>query len=61
MFDAAGLSGGGRDSTWLAAGGGVQLTIVTARLELGYMHTLRGPVDDDRGNFFARLIFQNLF
>lgn len=60
MLDAAGLRGD-RHDTWLAAGGGVQVTIVTAKFELGYMHTLRGPVDEDRGNFFARLVFQNLF
>ena len=61
MFDAAGLSGAGGDATWTAAGGGVQLTIVTAKFELGYMHTLTGPTAGDRGNFFVRLVFQNLF
>lgn len=62
MFDAAGLSGGGVvGQTWLAAGGGLQLTIVTAKLEVGYMHTLSGPTFGQRGNFFFRLVFQNLF
>lgn len=61
MFDAAELSGAGRDSTWFAAGGGVQLTIVTAKVELGYMQTLSGPVFRERGNFFFRLVFENLF
>jgi hypothetical protein len=61
MFDAVGLSGDGEHETWLAAGGGVQLTIVTARFELGYMHTLSGPTFGSRGNVFARLVFQNLF
>ena len=62
MFDAAGLSGGGLSSqTWLAAGGGLQITIVTAKLEVGYMHTLSGPTFGQRGNFFFRLVFQNLF
>ena len=62
MFDAAGLSGGGlAGQTWLAAGGGLQLTIVTAKLEVGYMHTLSGPTFGPRGNFFFRLVFQNLF
>jgi hypothetical protein len=62
MFDAAGLSDrGGRSETWLAAGGGLQFTIVTAKLEAGYMHTLTGPTFGHRGNAFVRLVFQNLF
>jgi hypothetical protein len=61
LFDAAGLSGTGARSTWTALGGGVQLTVVTARLELGYMHTLSGPTDSRSGNFFAHLVFQNFF
>ncbi len=61
MFDAGGLSGGGGSPTWLAAGGGLQLTVVTAKFELGYMHTLSGPTNGDRGNFFVRLVFRNLF
>lgn len=61
MFDAAGLTGADTNPTWFAAGGGLQLTIVIAKLELGYMHTLSGPTAGDRGNLFLRLIFQNLF
>jgi hypothetical protein len=61
MFDAAGLSGVGTHPTWLAAGGGLQLTVVTAKLELGYMQTLSGPTTGDRGNFFLRLVFERLF
>ena len=61
MFDAGGMAGAGSHPTWIAAGGGLQLTIVTAKLELGYMHTLSGPTTGDRGNFFLRLVFQNLF
>ena len=45
----------------VAAGGGLQLTIVTASFEVGYMHTLSGPTFGNRGNVFARLVFQNLF
>ncbi len=60
MFDAAGLSGDGRRS-WLAAGAGVQLNVVSAKFELGYMRTLRGSTIGDRGNLFLRLVFQNLF
>ncbi|MGI8436831.1 MAG: hypothetical protein ACR2NX_07995 [Chthoniobacterales bacterium] len=62
MFDAAGLSdGNGQSETWLAAGGGLQLTIVTAKLEVGYVQTLNGPREGQGGNAFVRLVFQNLF
>jgi hypothetical protein len=62
MFDAAGLSGPrGADETWLAAGAGIQLTVVTAKLEAGYMRTLSGPTYGEKGNAFVRLVFQNLF
>jgi hypothetical protein len=63
MFDAAGLKGTGTDEdpVWLSFGGGLQLTVVTAKFEGGYMHTLTGPVRDGRGAFFFRLVFQNLF
>lgn len=61
MFDAGGLSGAGSDATWTAAGGGVQLTIVTAKFEVGYMQTLTGPTSGAHGNVFLRLVFQNLF
>ena len=62
MMDAAGLSGpGGSSETWLAAGAGVQLTVVTAKFEAGYMQTLSGPTFGQKGNAFVRLVFQNLF
>jgi hypothetical protein len=61
MFDAAGMSGNGTDQTWLAAGAGLQLTVVTAKLEAGYMRTLSGPTYGEKGNAFVRLVFQNLF
>lgn len=62
MVDAAGLSTqDGSSETWLAAGGGVQLTIVTTRFEAGYMRTLSGPAFGQEGNAFVRLVFQNLF
>ena len=62
MVDAAGLSGQGASSeTWLAVGGGVQLTVVTAKFEAGYMRTLSGPTFGQQGNAFVRLVFQNLF
>ncbi len=62
MFDAAGMSANGfAGQTWLAAGGGLQLTIVTAKLEIGYMRTVSGPTFGSRDNVFARLVFENLF
>ena len=61
MLDAGGLHGNGGSETWLAAGGGVQLTIVIAKFETGYMHTVSGPTFGSRGNTFFRLVFQNLF
>jgi hypothetical protein len=62
MVDAAGMSGqGGSSETWLAAGAGVQLTVVTAKFEFGYMRTLSGPTFGQQGNAFVRLVFQNLF
>ena len=57
LCDVAGENGGRVDA---AVGGGLQLTIVTAKMEIGYMHTVAG--DSDRsGNFFGRIIFENLF
>jgi len=63
LFDVGGLMdrGGSPSETWLAAGAGVQVTVVTAKFELGYMRTFSGPTFGDRGNIFARLVFQNLF
>jgi hypothetical protein len=63
MFDAAGMTGARASSadTWFAAGGGLQIVIVTAKLEVGYMRTVSGPTFGNRGNVFVRLVFQNLF
>lgn len=62
MVDAAGMSGnGGSSETWLAVGGGIQLTVVTAKFEAGYMRTVSGPTFGQEGNAFVRLVFQNLF
>ena len=61
MFDAAGMSGHGTDETWLGAGAGFQVTVVTAKLEAGYMRTISGPTYGEKGNAFVRLVFQNLF
>jgi len=63
LFDAAGMtvSDGSPAQTWVAAGGGLQVTVVTAKFEAGYIWTLSGPTFGSRGNAFARLVFQNLF
>jgi hypothetical protein len=62
LCDVAGLEAPGVGySTRVALGGGIQFTIVIAKLELGYMHTIAGEPGDRSGNLFARLVFQNLF
>ena len=61
LFDVAELEAGTERATWTAAGAGVQLVIVTAKLEAGYMYTLSGPRFGSRGNVFARLGFERLF
>jgi hypothetical protein len=61
MFDVAELEAGLERATWTAAGAGVQLVVVTAKFELGYMRTLSGPRFGARGNVFARLGFERLF
>lgn len=47
--------------TWLAAGLGVQVNIVIARLELGYMQTLSPASDSGIGNLFLRFTLQNFY
>jgi hypothetical protein len=61
MLDAVELNFSPGSESWTAAGFGVQLTIVTAKFEAGYMRTLSGPTFGARGNFFARLGFERLF
>jgi hypothetical protein len=63
MFDAAKLSvpGSTSDKTRFSAGGGLQLTIVVAKFEGGYMRTMNRLPADPKGNFVFRLVFQNLF
>jgi hypothetical protein len=63
MIDAARLwtSDTTNGRTWVAVGGGVQLTIVVAKFEAGYLRTVRREVGDNGGNFVLRLVFQNLF
>jgi len=61
MLDVAEILGAGSARIRVAVGGGFQLTIVVARLEVGYLHTVQRAPGDDRGNVFVRLTFQNLF
>ena len=58
LCDVAGAGGGQVDA---AVGGGLQLTIVTAKMEIGYMHTVAGESNGHSGNFFGRIVFENLF
>ena len=46
---------------WTAAGAGLQINIVNARLEIGYIQTLLPKVDDSKGNFLIRFIVQNFY
>jgi hypothetical protein len=61
MLDVAELNFSPGSESWTAAGVGVQVTIVTAKFEAGYMRTLSGPTFGSRGNVFARLGFERLF
>ena len=63
LLDIAGIDAPGatQNPMRMGFGGGIQLSIVTAHLELGYAHTVRGAPGDPSGNFFARLAFQRFF
>ena len=64
LLDIGGLSRGPADESarWTAVGIGVGVTIVSARIESGYMQTVSGPVGaNSRGAAFLRIVFQNLF
>jgi len=63
MVDASQItsaSTGGNDVR-LGIGGGLQLTIIVARLEIGYVSTVLRVRGDQAGNAFFRMTFQNLF
>jgi hypothetical protein len=49
------------DKTWAAAGAGLQVNIVNARLDIGYIHTLFPKADASKGNLVLRFIVQDLF
>ncbi|MFB3825496.1 MAG: hypothetical protein ACE15B_01960 [Bryobacteraceae bacterium] len=57
MMDAARAGPGTR----CAAGGGIQVIVVTARFEAGYVRTLNRAAGESRGNLVLRLVFQNIF
>jgi len=63
MADVAQIAGAadGNSRVRVAVGGGLQLTIVVARFEIGYLYAVQRAPGDDRGNLFVRLTFQNLF
>ena len=60
MVDASQMTRNGSDVR-LGVGGGLQLTIVVARLEVGYVGSVLRQRGDDAGNAVFRLTFQNLF
>lgn len=62
MFDYAQIGGtSGNSLRRYAAGGGVQIVVVLARAEIGYMKTLTKVTGEPTGNVVFRLTFQNLF
>jgi hypothetical protein len=50
-----------KNVTWLAAGLGIQVKIVVARLDLAYMHTLSPSEYAGTGNLFLRFILENFY
>jgi hypothetical protein len=62
LFDVARLAPGGNGpETRYALGGGLQIDIVMARFELGYVGAIKRVPGDPIGNFFGRLILRRLF
>jgi hypothetical protein len=63
MFDLARLDDGSGTSSpmEISVGGGIQLMVVTARFEAGYMGAVRGSSAGNHGRFVFRLVFTNLF
>lgn len=62
LFDVAGMSGKDlSQKTFVAAGGGVQLTVVIARLGAGYMRTIAPSTGTSKGNFFLQFVFENFY
>lgn len=63
MFDFAHLAlrGTGAENTRYGFGGGLQIDVVMARFELGYMAALNRIPGDPRGSFVGRLILRRFF
>jgi hypothetical protein len=63
MFDVAhlALQGISAHSTRYGLGGGLQIDVVLARFELGYMSALNRVPGDPRGSFVGRLILRRFF
>lgn len=62
LFDLAGLDGRSvKHQTFFAAGIGLQVTVVVARLDFAYMHTLAPSSASGRGNMFVRFTLQNFY
>ena len=49
------------DKIWAASGAGLQLNIVNAKLEIGYVQTLFPKSDISKGNFLMRFSVQNFY
>ena len=63
MFDVAhlALQGSAAHSTRYGLGGGLQIDVVLARFELGYMGALNRMPGDPRGSFVGRLVLRRFF
>lgn len=62
LFDIGGINDRSLPGqTWVAAGFGLQITLVIARLEIGYMHTIAPSSDASNGNFLFRFVLQNFY
>jgi hypothetical protein len=62
MMDAAYLRGTAAERRQrFAVGGGIQLVMIIARAEIGYMRSLPSFPGESKGNFVFRLTFQNIF
>ncbi len=66
MFDAArlwnpGAPPGRESGTRFSLGGGLQLNVVVAKFEVGYLRTLNRDRGDQRGNFVVRMVFEKFF
>ena len=63
LFDVAHLSSsrGLKEPTRFGSGPGLQVDVVLARLELGYVFGINREQGDPRGQFVGRLVFRRLF